>query len=70
MNDFRIVEELFLAALDLPLAQRPGFLDEKCAGNPGLRAEVESLLSFDTDKSRPLSPIVEAGAASVSRSLT
>ncbi len=65
MNDFRIVEELFLAALDRPASERQGFLDEKCAGNPGLRAEVESLLSFDTDKSRPLSPIVEAGAAGI-----
>jgi serine/threonine protein kinase len=65
MNDFRIVEELFLATVALPSPQRAAFLDVKCAGNPLLRAEVASLLSFDTDKSRPLSSIVEAGAAGV-----
>jgi tetratricopeptide (TPR) repeat protein len=63
MNDFRTIGELFLAALEIAPAQRAAFLDQKCAGDPVLRAEVASLLSFDTDKSSPLSSIVEAGAA-------
>src|SRR5262249_1120416 len=35
---------LFLAALDIPdPAARAAYLDEACAGNPGLRAQVEAL---------------------------
>ena len=39
------VERLFTAALDLPPARRLALLDEACAGRPGIRAEVESLLA-------------------------
>jgi serine/threonine-protein kinase len=39
------VGEVFEAALDLPTAERETFLDEACAGDPALRAEVESLLA-------------------------
>lgn len=42
---WRTIEEILDAALDLPPAQRPGFLDEVCAADPALRAEVESLLA-------------------------
>ena len=39
-------EELFAGALELTNpAERGAFLDRECAGNPGLRAEVESLLA-------------------------
>ena len=39
-------EELFAAALELTNAvQRAALLDQECAGNPALRAEVESLLA-------------------------
>src|SRR5438094_9342112 len=39
-------EELFAAALELTSsADRAALLDRECAGNPALRAEVESLLA-------------------------
>jgi tetratricopeptide (TPR) repeat protein len=37
-------ESIFAQALDIPSAERAAFLDRACAGNPGLRAEVEALL--------------------------
>lgn len=41
---WRAIEEVLDGALDLPHEQRPGYLDDACAGDPDLRAEVESLL--------------------------
>ena len=38
------VKSLFEAAMDEAPEARPGFLDRACAGDPSLRAEVESLL--------------------------
>jgi non-specific serine/threonine protein kinase/serine/threonine-protein kinase len=38
------VETVFAEALERPLTDRPAFLDAICAGQPELRAEVESLL--------------------------
>src|SRR5262245_7559472 len=43
----RRVEELFDQALDLDPARLTTFLDEQCAGDPGLRAAVERLLRLD-----------------------
>lgn len=65
MNDFQLVEKIFLAAVELPAGRRAAFLETSCAGDASLRAEVESLLSFDSDKSRPLSPILAASAVDV-----
>ena len=42
------VKTLFEQALDLPLEQRGAFLDAACAGEPDLRAEIESLLDYDS----------------------
>ncbi len=39
-------EELFDEALALPPDQRSGYLDARCGGNPALRAELDSMLSF------------------------
>jgi non-specific serine/threonine protein kinase/serine/threonine-protein kinase len=41
------VEALFQQALDVEPARRGAFLDQRCAGDPGLRAAVEELLRFD-----------------------
>lgn len=41
---WRQVESLFDAALDLAEGERATFLDQACAGDPELRSEVESLL--------------------------
>ena len=39
-------EELFQHAADLSRDQRSKYLDEECGKNPGLRADVESLLDY------------------------
>ena len=51
MSDERSVlaAELFKQALDRPAEQRATFLDEACAGDVGLRRDVESLLKFNDD---------------------
>jgi eukaryotic-like serine/threonine-protein kinase len=41
---WRQVEEVFQAALDRPVSDRSSYLDDACAGDSGLRTEVESLL--------------------------
>jgi serine/threonine protein kinase len=41
------VEALFQQVIDLDPERRSAFLDERCAGNPDLRAAVEELLHFD-----------------------
>src|SRR5262249_23120516 len=41
------VEALFHQAADLDPEQRRALLDERCAGDPDLRAAVEDLLQFD-----------------------
>jgi hypothetical protein len=43
------VQDLFDRAVLLPAEQRAAFLETACAGNPALRAEVESLLACDLD---------------------
>jgi hypothetical protein len=43
------VQHLFDQAVALPAAQRAAFLEAACAGDPALRAEVESLLACDAD---------------------
>src|SRR5262245_28243700 len=42
-------KDLFLAALDRPLAERARFIEESCGNDTALRAEVESLLEFHED---------------------
>lgn len=41
----RQLDELFQTALELPLEDRPAFLDKNCPNDDELRAELESLLS-------------------------
>jgi WD40 repeat protein len=43
------VQDLFDQAVALPPERRPAFLETVCAGDPALRAEVESLLACDAD---------------------
>ena len=46
-QQWKRVQEIFSAAAELPFAEQPAFLDTECAGDPELRAEVESLLRAD-----------------------
>jgi eukaryotic-like serine/threonine-protein kinase len=43
------MDRLFAEALERPLAERPAFLDEICAGDPDLRRELERLLAADDE---------------------
>jgi serine/threonine protein kinase len=43
------VDQLVQEALELAKEQRSEFLDQRCAGDKHLRAEVESLLAFEKD---------------------
>ena len=55
-------QNVFLSAADLAPGERDGFLDEACEGDPGLRAEVESLLRADRGSSEFLTSLVESEA--------
>src|SRR5438270_5999024 len=63
MSDWKIVEDLFLAATERPIEERGAFLSQACGNDADLQREVESLLAFDSGNTHSLSPIVEAGAA-------
>src|SRR5687768_16787778 len=45
MLDRSRVRDLYTEAAELPAEQRCALLDQRCAGDPALRAEVESLLA-------------------------
>src|SRR5262245_28637422 len=47
------VWDLFDRAAEMPPGERAAFLDRACAGDPGLRAEVESLLAHDAGPAGP-----------------
>lgn len=49
MNNERLnqIEEIYHAALQIPLGKREAFFDKTCGTNVELRREVESLLSFE-----------------------
>src|SRR6185503_10539198 len=53
------VERLYHAALVRPLDERAAFLAEACAGDGGLRHEVESLLAQDAS----VNAVLTVGAA-------
>jgi serine/threonine protein kinase len=59
------VEELFLAALDLPAAERQAFVERECGSDLELRQEAESLLAADAADGRGIALIVEDAASSL-----
>lgn len=63
----RRVHELFEAAVDMDPEARRRLLDEACAGQAALRAEVERLLALDGDEATDFlrrAPALDAGPAS------
>jgi len=56
------VEDVLAAALELAPSARPGLLDERCAGRPELRAEVESLIAAHERSDRFLDLATGTGA--------
>jgi len=51
---WRKIEAIFRGAASLSAHDRPRYIDEVCAGDPGLKAEVESLLQADARSGSPL----------------
>jgi hypothetical protein len=64
-ESWRRVEELFLAALDVPAEQRAAFLDRECGSDAALRAEAESLLAADESGGSRIAMLVEDSAANL-----
>jgi serine/threonine protein kinase/Tol biopolymer transport system component len=63
---WRQIEDLYHAALERAESERTGFLEQACAGDEGLRREVESLLSFHQQaKSFIEAPALEEAARSL-----
>src|SRR5262249_37478278 len=52
MNRWHHVTQLYHAALEKEAREREAFLDDACAGDESLRAEVESLLAREKDASQ------------------
>jgi tetratricopeptide (TPR) repeat protein len=59
------IQEIFLAASDLPLALRAAFLNSSCGADTGLRVEVESLLAADSTGRASLFTAIESEARSL-----
>ena len=61
-DNWEKIQELFLAAADLPPAEQRSFLDRACADDPQLRREVESLLASDADGGESIAAAVTGAA--------
>lgn len=63
-NDrFRRLDAIFDMALDLPVDQRPAFLDQVCAEDPALCAEIQRLLrAYERSASFLESPAVDVAS--------
>jgi hypothetical protein len=48
-EEWRRIEEIFLAAADKDGPSRARYLDEACAGDATVRTEVESLLAAEAE---------------------
>jgi serine/threonine protein kinase/tetratricopeptide (TPR) repeat protein len=64
-NRWELIQELFLAAAELPPADRRPFLDQKCDGDRELREDVESMLHSDTRAEQELAATLQAEARSL-----
>ncbi|HYY95176.1 MAG TPA: protein kinase [Pyrinomonadaceae bacterium] len=69
-NDWRRVEELFHAALELGGAERDDYLARECGADEALRREVESLVgSFESERSFIERPALSLGMRVLTESL-
>ncbi len=64
LADWERIETLFQAAVELPAAARPQFLDDVCKGDAALREEVDSLLAADADNGEAINAAVQKEAHS------
>src|SRR5215472_15105613 len=62
-EQWKKIDELVRATLELRPADRPAFLDSECKGDADLRREVESLIAYQEDASSFLqSPAIKDAA--------
>jgi eukaryotic-like serine/threonine-protein kinase len=67
---WRLVEELYHAAMEQEETQRAVFLERSCAGDETLRVEVESLIAFGRQSGRIIDkPAMEVVAAAMAEDL-
>ncbi len=59
------IQQLFLAALEMPSAERPAWLKDECGGDEQLLSEVLSLLDHDAPQNDPLEDGVADALADV-----
>src|SRR5689334_5523954 len=64
-DNWEKVQELFTSAAELPARERGAFLDQACAGDTELRAEVDSLLEHDVANTQVIAGAVEDAAVDV-----
>ena len=64
-TDWDHIQTVFLAATDLPVAERSALLDRLCVGNAKLRAEVESLLWADSDSAMTIDLAIQSLASTL-----
>ena len=62
---WRRLAPLLEEALDLPPDRRGAFLDRACAGDPGLRSEIENLLDADSEAGAFLDAPVDLSAVAL-----
>ncbi len=67
---WRRIDEILDAALDHASQERARFLDDACAGEPELRAEVESLIAADRDSGGILDAPVPVSPGALEPGLT
>jgi serine/threonine protein kinase/Tol biopolymer transport system component len=59
---WRQVDDIFKSALEVPEAERAAFVERACAGDEGLRREVESLIEYDREGGPLDRPVVTEAA--------
>ncbi len=64
-DNWKRIEEIFLAAADLAGDARERYLREACNGDAGLRKEVEGLLTADSADEAKLRPVVQQSIVSI-----
>ncbi len=64
-SNWERVQEVFLAAADMPEAEQKAWLETACAGDAALREEVESLLRADREGEGVLATAIETAAESI-----
>lgn len=64
---WKLVEQIFNTAVELPQQERPSFLQNACGNDPELRREVESLLEQDDGTGDMLGTLVSEAADSLSQ---